>query len=77
MVTQNEPEWFRLACAFANEFREREGGRDYFHAISQFYPRYDPEETNKKFNLALNKNYGNIRIGTFMRLAAWYGIKLN
>jgi len=34
-ITQEEEDWFWLACAFANEFGE--GGRDYFHAISQFY----------------------------------------
>ncbi|MCG8328655.1 MAG: hypothetical protein MI974_13265 [Chitinophagales bacterium] len=33
-ITAYEPDWFRLACAFANEFGGK--GRGYFHAISQF-----------------------------------------
>ena len=66
-ITQNEPDWFRLACAFANEFGEE--GRAYFHAISQFHPDYDPQQTDKKFDNALKGKYWQIRIGTFFTLS--------
>lgn len=66
-ITQNEPDWFRLACAFANEFGE--GGRDYFHAISQFYTGYEWQEANRKFDHALKGGYRRIGIGTFFAKA--------
>ena len=67
-ITQEEPDWFRLACSFANEFGEE--GRDYFHAISQHYLGYDAQEADKKFNHALKGRYRSIGIGTFFKLAA-------
>lgn len=66
-ITQNEPDWFRLACAFANEFGE--GGRDYFHAISQFYSGYERREADRKFDHALRGGYRRIGIGTFFAMA--------
>lgn len=65
-ITQNEPDWFRLACAFANEFGE--GGRDYFHTISQFYPGYERREADRKFDHALKGGYRRIGIGTFFAM---------
>jgi len=62
-ITQEEEAWFRLACAFANEFGE--GGREYFQAISQFYTRYERNEADRKFDHALKGRYKRIGIGTF------------
>jgi hypothetical protein len=64
-ITQNEPDWFRLACAFANEFGE--AGRAYFHAVSQFHPGYDWGEAERKFDYVLKGRYWRIGIGTFFR----------
>jgi len=66
-ITQEEPDWFRLACAFANEFGE--SGRGYFHAISQFYSNYDSGEADKKYDHALKGRYSSIGIGTFFKFA--------
>lgn len=66
-ITQEEQDWFRLACSFANEFGE--GGRNYFHTISQYYPGYDAVEADKKFNHALKGRYSSITIGTFFQFA--------
>lgn len=66
-ITQEEPDWFRLACSFANEFGEE--GRHYFHAISQHYLGYDAQEADKKFNHVLKGRYRSIGIGTFFKLA--------
>jgi hypothetical protein len=66
-ITVSEPEWFRLACAFANEFGEQ--GRGFFHQISQFYPEYDRAETDKKFDHAIRAKYHSITIATFVKLA--------
>lgn len=70
-ITQNEPDWFRLACAFANEFGE--GGREYFHTISQFHPGYERQEADRKFDHALKGGYRQIGIGTFFAMAKPYG----
>ena len=69
-ITVNEPEWFLLACAIANEFGE--SGRAYFHAISQFHPKYHYRETNRKYSHALKSRYNRIGIGTFFKIASQY-----
>ena len=66
-ITQQEEDWFRLACAFANEFGEK--GREYFHAVSQFYPEYQSQNANQKFNHALQGKYRRIGIQTFFYLS--------
>lgn len=67
-ITSSEPDWFRLACSLANEFGE--DGREYFHAVSQFYSRYDRGEADKKYSNALKRRYSAIGIGTFFKLAS-------
>lgn len=62
--------WFKLGCAFANEFREE--GREYFHTISQFYPGYTQQEADKEFDKALKGKYKEITIGTFVWGAKFY-----
>ena len=69
-VTNHEPDWFILACSLANEFGEP--GRDYFHAISQFHPKYDIGETNQKYTRALISQYMQIGIGSFFKIAGQY-----
>ena len=69
-VTIHEPEWFLLACAIANEFGEY--GRGYFHAISQFHPKYRFSEANRKYSHALKKRYSKIGIGTFFKIVRPY-----
>lgn len=45
-ITTHEPDWFRIACALANEFGEE--GREYFHVLSQYHPRYNWEQTKSE-----------------------------
>lgn len=48
-----EPEWYALACQFA----QLEGGRDMFHEFSALdRNRYDPSSTDAKFDHALAQN---------------------
>lgn len=63
-ITHSEPTWFRIACAFANEFGE--WGRGYFHEVSQFHPEYDAGKTDRKFDHALKGQFRQIGIGTFL-----------
>ena len=69
-ITANEPDWFRIACALANEFGEE--GREYFHRVSQFHLEYDLRETNFKFNRALDCKYLKIGIATLFKKANLY-----
>lgn len=66
-ITEEEEDWFRLACAFANEFGEE--GRGYYHSISQFYLHYNYHQADRKFDHALTGKYQDIKIGTFFWLA--------
>jgi len=63
-LTGSYGEWFSLGCSFANEFGE--GGREYFHQISQFHPDYINTETDKQFTECLKHNYNGITIATFI-----------
>ena len=66
-ITGNGYEWYQIACSFANAFGEN--GRQYFHAISQFYRngkyKYSEREANQKFTYCLRKGFKNISINTF------------
>jgi len=67
-ITTHEPDWFRIACALANEFGEQ--GRAYFHLVSQFHPEYRYGSTDQKFDNALTSQYVRIGIGTFFQIAS-------
>jgi len=47
-----EPEWYALACQFA----QLTGGREMFHAASKDDPRYNVRVTDEKFDQALEQN---------------------
>ena len=66
-ITGSEPDWFRIACALANEFGER--GRMYFHQISQFHPAYDVYDANRKYDQVSKGKYSRIGIGTLFSIA--------
>jgi hypothetical protein len=58
-LTQEYNDWLALGFAFAKAYGE--SGRNLFHQISQFHPRYNVLETDKKFTTFLNSNgTGNI-----------------
>lgn len=54
-ITGDYQQWFALGCALANEFGE--GGRGYFHSISQYHSGYRPNETDKQFKHCLSHSY--------------------
>jgi replicative DNA helicase len=47
-----EPEWYALACNLA----QLKGGRDVFHDISALSSRYSADDTDRKFDQAVEKN---------------------
>lgn len=67
-------EWQRLAAALSTI---GENGRDYFQALSQFHPKYDHAQTDRKFSNLIETANGNITIGTFFYLAKRAGLDTN
>jgi hypothetical protein len=63
-ITTDYNTWIALASAMASTFGER--GRDYFHTISQYYPSYDTNETDRTYNYVRAKNY-TADIGVFFK----------
>ncbi len=65
-VTTHYHDWYRIGMALASHYGE--AGRDYYHRISRFYPRYTPLETNQQYDRCLRYNTYRIRLGTLFYL---------
>lgn len=72
-ITANYEDWMRLGMALANEFGS--GGESYFQRLSQYHPKYDPREVEKKFNDFV-KNTSRVHIGTFFKICNDHNIRL-
>lgn len=73
-ITQDYHDWINLCIAIA--FRYREKGRDIFHDICKYYPRYSFDECNVKYTSILNSGYTK-SIATLFECAKKSGIQLN
>lgn len=73
-ITENYQNWIQIGFAFVNEFGV--DGREFFHAISQFHPEYNPESTDNKYTSLLNSSSigGAVTIASFFYIAKEYGI---
>ena len=65
-ITARYHDWYRIGMALASHYGE--AGRDYYHRLSRFYPRYTIEETNKQYDRCLRYNTHRIHIGTLLYL---------
>lgn len=72
-ITGAYDEWMRLGMALANEFGS--GGETYFQRISQFHPKYDPRQVEKKF-ADFVRNTSRVHIGTFFKICSDHNIRL-
>lgn len=70
-VTTGYNTWLAIAFGFASVFGE--SGRDFFHRVSQFYPKYSTSETDKKYDSAL-RNGRNGNLGAFFNACKTYQI---
>lgn len=68
--------WLKIGFAFADEFGK--AGRDYFHAVSQYHPDYNPRKTDEQYSHCVNSEPtgSKITIASFFYLAKQYGIVL-
>jgi hypothetical protein len=65
-VTERYRDWFRIGLALASIFGE--GGREFYHRISRFYPRYTIEETDGQYERCLRYTNHTTSIGTLIYL---------
>ncbi|MBW7841020.1 MAG: PriCT-2 domain-containing protein, partial [Chitinophagaceae bacterium] len=69
-ITARYNDWFALGCSFASL---GEQGRQYFHAVSQNYPGYDPHETDEQFTKCL-KTSSTKNLATFFAMCRDAGV---
>lgn len=72
-ITDNYDDWLKIGFALANEFGTE--GENYFHRVSQFNPKYNPQDATKKYENAL-KNGKSVKIGTFFKILHDQNIRL-
>lgn len=73
-ITSDYNDW--IHAMFALIFLFGEGARSYVHRISQFYPGYDPAETDAQFDKCLKSTGSGITIKTFFQIARDHGISV-
>jgi len=64
--------WLKIGFGLATEFGE--GGRGYFHALSQTSAKYDQRDCDKKFGSCLRAK-GSVTFGTILYLAKCAGVQ--
>lgn len=70
-ITRNYQDWFTICCIIKNYFGA--GGIVLFHDISNLYPNYSPEETEKLYSSIKQWQY-RYRSDRLFEIAAKYGI---
>jgi len=73
-ITANYSDWRDIGFAFADEFGE--SGRELFHRVSRFYPKYKSTECDKQYNNCLKSSGHGVTIKSFFHLAQQAGISL-
>lgn len=73
-LCENYYEWLRIGFAFADEFGEM--GRSYFHLVSQYSSKYNPQTADKQYNALLRaRGQKRATIATFYYYCKQAGIE--
>ena len=64
-------DWVKIGFALAEGYNE--AGRQYFHELSQFHPKYKPAETDRQFTRCLQNRQAGVTISTFFYMAKQAG----
>ncbi len=72
-ITADRRDWLRVAFALSGIFGET--GREYFHEVSRFYPKYTRKESDRVYSDCLRRNNGRVGLGSFFSLCGDYGIR--
>ena len=71
-ITQTYDQWLKIAFALAGSGLPN--ARELFHQISSRHEKYNPADTDKKFDNAAANNTGAVSLGSVVWLARQYGI---
>ena len=72
-ITTDYNDWIKVGGALASVYGQ--GGRGLFHRISQFYPKYNPQETDRQYN-ALLRNPPGFTENMIFHIAKTYDVLL-
>ena len=70
-ITSEYKNWYEIGASLVSMYGER--GRDLFHQLSKFYPKYDQGECDRQYNHCL-KNPGNYSQATLYYYAKQFGL---
>jgi len=73
-ICEEYSDWLKLCFAISEEFGE--GGRDYFHALSQCSGKYKHSIADKQYTYCLRAKGSGVGISTFYYLARESGVKI-
>src|SRR5690625_880332 len=73
-IAPHYSDWVNIGFACADEFGET--GRDLFHRISRFYPRYNAKECDKQFDNCLKSKRQGVSLKSFFYLAKQAGVSI-
>lgn len=73
-ITSTYERWFKAGIALASSLGE--GGRSYFHRISQFYAGYNADECDRKYDDCLRDPNPSVNIATIYHYAKEAGVTL-
>lgn len=74
-ITAGYSDWCNIGFAIAAELGE--AGREYYHRISRFYPKYSQIDCDKQYDNCLNAKGHGITMKTFFHLAKQTGIDIH
>lgn len=72
-LTADYSDWLAIAFALVSELGE--GGRELFHRLSRFYPRYDAAEADRQYSACVRDGSREITIATLYGIAKAHGIR--
>jgi len=67
-------DWMRLGFALSDKYGE--GGRDIFHILSQYSPKYNYEQCNRQYTNCIHHKGNGISMNFFFYLAKTAGLKI-
>jgi predicted P-loop ATPase len=73
-ITGDYEQWYRIGAGIANEYGE--AGLNYYHTISRFSQKYEPDKVDKQYRACLKSSDGSIKINTVYYWAKQHGFSV-
>lgn len=74
-ITAGYDNWLSIGFALADALGE--GGRDYFHRVSRFYPGYNQQDADKQYTACVKAGRGAVTVKSFFGRAKDCGISVS